>query len=93
MKCLVRWFVILLLVGAAGWFGWRRFGTTPPPVDLTKHDGQTIDFSSGQPVVKDAAEDRAALEQAAREMAEAARSVTFEAPKKKAGLTPTPPAK
>lgn len=93
MKCLVRWFVILLLVGAAGWFGWRRFGTTPPPVDLTKHDGQTIDFSSGQPVVKDTAEDRAALELAAREMAEAARSVTFEAPKKKAGLTPTPPAK
>ena len=113
--------LLLLLVGAAAWFGWIRFrpppattvtrhnnpamdlSGTPPvvkplappvavtaPVDLTKHDRQTIDFSSGQPVVKDAPEDRAVIDQAVREMAEAAQSVTFAAPKKKTE-PPVPP--
>ena len=114
--------LLLLLVGAAAWFGWVRFrpppattvtkhddptndlSGTPPvvkslapplavtsPVDLTKHDRQTIDFSSGQPVVKDAAEDRATVDQAVREMAEAAQSVTFAAPKKKTEPPPVLP--
>lgn len=54
------------------------------PVDLTQHDRQTIDFSSGSPAVKDTAEDRAAIEQAVKDMAEAVKGVTFGPPAKKA---------
>lgn len=58
-----------------------------PPVDLEKHDAQTIDFSSGKPVVKDTAADRAALQQGLKDIEDATRGVTFdplkqEAPKK-----------
>lgn len=59
---------------------------TPAPVDLEKHDAKTIDFSSGQPVVKDTPADRAALEQGLKDIEEATRNVTFEAQK-------TPPKK
>jgi hypothetical protein len=52
-----------------------------PPIDLTKHEAKTIDFSSGQPVVKDTPEDRAALEQGLKDIEDATRNVTFEAPK------------
>lgn len=54
-----------------------------PPVDLTKHDGKTIDFSSGQPVVKDSPEDRAAIAAALKDMEEATQETTFGPPKKK----------
>ena len=93
MKRAATWLLLLLLAGGAAWWGWQRFGPQPAapvaaqpaaPVDLVKHDGQTIDFSSGRPVVKDSPEDKAALEKSAKEMAEAAKNVTFEAPKKKA---------
>ena len=50
---------------------------TPPPVDLTRHDGQTVDFSSGKPVVKATPADQAALDQAIKAMDEAAKTVTF----------------
>ena len=60
------------------------------PVDLEKHDGKTIDFSSGQPVVKDSPEDKAAMDAALKDMAEATKDVTFEAPKKKME-SPAPP--
>lgn len=53
----------------------------PAPIDLEKHDAKTIDFSSGQPVVKDTPADRAALEQGLKEIEEATRNVTFEAQK------------
>jgi hypothetical protein len=65
-----------------------------PPVDLMKHDGQTIDFSSGRPVVKDSAEDRAAIAKAKQEMDEAAKDVTFGPPAKKSPPPePAPPKK
>ncbi len=45
---------------------------------------KTIDFSTGQPVVKDSPEDQAALEAALKDIAEASKGVTFEpAPKTK----------
>ena len=53
----------------------------PQPVDLTKHEGQTIDFSSGQAVVKQTPEDKAALEAGLRDIEEAKQGVTFEAAK------------
>ncbi len=52
----------------------------PEPVDLTQHERKTVDFSSGQPVVKDSAEDKAAIDAALKDMAEATKGVTFEAP-------------
>jgi hypothetical protein len=61
------------------------------PVDLTKHDGQTIDFSSGKPVVKDSAEDKAATDAAVKDMAEATKGVTFEPVKKAPEPASVPP--
>ncbi len=51
----------------------------PGPVALgTKEtEGKTIDFSSGAPVVKDSPEDRAAMEKALKEIAEATQNVKF----------------
>jgi hypothetical protein len=54
------------------------------PVDLTQHDNQTIDFSGGTPAVKDTAEDRAAIEQAKKDMAEAVKGISFGPPAKRA---------
>jgi hypothetical protein len=51
------------------------------PVDLAKHDGQTIDFSSGQPVVKQSAADKAALDAGLKDIADATKDVTFDPPK------------
>ena len=91
MKRPLAWLLITLFAGVAVWFGWKRFRPAPAPVDLTQHDGQTIDFSSGKPVVKDGPEDRAAVEKATREMTEAAKDVTFVAPGKKAEPPPAQP--
>lgn len=73
----------------------QQAGTGPStaPVDLAKHDGQTIDFSSGKPVVRDSPGDKAALDKVTQEMAEAAKDVTFEAPREKPEPTPAPPKK
>ena len=60
-------------------------GETPPagePVDLTKVDGQTVDFSSGRPVVKKGGEDEAAIAAAKKDMDAALAEVSF-APAKK----------
>lgn len=64
-----------------------------PPVDLTQHDRKTIDFSSGQPVVKETDADKAALEAAVKDISEATQGVTFKAaPKPKQTPPATPPA-
>lgn len=47
------------------------------------NEAKTIDFSGGKPVVKDTPADRAALEAGLKEIEEATKNVTFEAPKKK----------
>jgi hypothetical protein len=60
-------------------------------VDLTKHDGQTLDFSSGKPVVKDSPEDKAALDAGAKDLADATKGVTFEPVKKAPEPAPVPP--
>jgi hypothetical protein len=64
-----------------------------PPVDLTKTEGKTVDFSSGRPVVKDSAEDKAAIDAALKDIAEATRGVTFKAEKQSAPpeSQPSPP--
>lgn len=98
--------LLVLLLGMMGFVIWyvidrrakMRLPATPAaavnaaPVDLTQHDSQTIDFSSGRPVVKDTAADRAAIEQAKRDMAEAVKGVTFGPPAKPAVPPPAPSA-
>lgn len=56
------------------------------PVDLAKTDGSTVDFSSGKPVVKQSAEDQAAIAAAKKDMDAALSEVSFEPANK-----PAPP--
>lgn len=87
---LPRRLVLLVIAVALGvllgrWFthrGPQPPSTPPPPVAI--EDGKTIDFSSGQPVVRD---DTAALEQARRELEAASANITF-APTKPPGTNP-----
>lgn len=55
-----------------------------PPVAI--QDNKTVDFSSGKPVVKNSAEDKAAIDAAVKEMDAATKDITF-------GPTPSPPPK
>jgi hypothetical protein len=60
----------------------------PTPAEpVAIQDRKTIDFSSGRPVVKDSAQDRAIIDAAVKEMDEAAKNVRFDP------TTPPPPAK
>lgn len=43
-------------------------------------DGKTIDFSTGMPLVKETAKDKAIMDRAAKELEEAVRGVTFGSP-------------
>jgi hypothetical protein len=54
----------------------------PVALGTPETERKTIDFSSGQPVVKDSPEDKAALEAAVRDIDAAAKDVTFEPAKK-----------
>jgi hypothetical protein len=80
--------VISLLIGAAATAAalWayasqpRTAGRAPEPVPI--QDGKTIDFSSGRPVTKDGAADKAALDAAVKEIDAASKDVTFPADSK-----------
>ncbi len=48
-----------------------------PAQTVAIQDGKTLDFSSGKPVLKDSADEKAIIEQALKEMNEAAAGVTF----------------
>jgi hypothetical protein len=48
-----------------------------PPGVVSIRDQKTIDFSTGKPVVRDDAAEKAAIEAALKEMEEATRGVTF----------------
>jgi hypothetical protein len=81
----------------------RHLAPEPPPAGTTtvlppgepvvlgtpQTERKTIDFSSGQPVVKDSPEDQAALEAALRDIAEASKEVTFEPAPKTQPAEPT----
>jgi len=55
----------------------ERTPAEPVALGTKETEHKTIDFSSGQPVVKDTPEDRAALEAGVRDIADAAKDVTF----------------
>ena len=85
----VLWFVVqrrAALKSAPAAAGPRELGPVAPRpfADLGgKNEAKTIDFSSGQPVVKDSPEDRAALAQGLKEIEAAVKDVTFKAEPKK----------
>lgn len=58
-----------------------------PAEPVAIQDRKTIDFSSGRPVVKDSAQDRAIIDAAVKEMDEAAKNVRFDP------TAPQPPVK
>ena len=66
--------------------------TTAAPSNVVPiQDGKTIDFSSGKPVVKDDAQEKAIMAKAEKEMEEASKEITF-GPAPKTAAPPTPPA-
>jgi hypothetical protein len=74
--------LIAVALGVAVAMAWRHFRPAPkvnPPVAI--QDNATIDFSSGKPVVKDSAREKAIIDAAVKEMDDAVKDVTF---------TPTP---
>ncbi|MCW5550433.1 MAG: hypothetical protein KIT44_15830 [Opitutaceae bacterium] len=88
MKRRLLFLALGVLLGAAGSYLLLRHRppreTAEPPVAI--QDGKTIDFSSGRAEVRDTPEDRAAMEQALKEMEAAAKDVTFGPTR-----SPTPP--
>jgi hypothetical protein len=83
--------VLVLLATAAVFVRHNRrqmHPTTKPEVPI--QDGKTIDFSSGQPVVRDDAKEKARLEQAVKEIDAAAGNITFAPAKPTTSSTPKP---
>lgn len=66
---------ILVIAAMAGFYLQRK---PPPASPVAIENGQTIDFSSGQAVVTETEEDKAALNKAKSEMDEATAEVTFQ---------------
>ena len=66
---------ILIIAVLAGFYLQRK---SPPPVPVAIQNGQTIDFSTGEAVVTETAEDRAALQAAQLEMEAATAEITFQ---------------
>ena len=67
--------IAILIVAVIIGFVWKRPKVPSAPVAI--EDGKTIDFSTGEPVMKGSAEDQAAIEKAQREMEEATEEITF----------------
>jgi len=68
--------IALAAAAAALWiYHSRTAAARRAPVPI--QDGKTIDFSSGSPVVKDSAADKASLDRTVSEMDAASRTVTF----------------
>lgn len=61
-----------------------------PPTEVALVPNQTIDFSTGQPVMKNDAESQAAIAAATRDIAEATAGVTFKASPSAPAPAPAP---
>lgn len=58
---------------------WKMASAKPHP-EVAIQDGKTIDYSSGKPVIKDTAKEKASIEKSVKEMEEAAKGVSFSSP-------------
>lgn len=65
------------MVALGIWLTSRRGATRRTNPEVPIQNGKTIDFSSGKPVVKDEAKDKAAIDQAVAAMDAATKNVTF----------------
>ena len=90
--------ILLLAVALVCWYFMERRRPMPAKVpsaatvvvDLTRHDRQTIDFSSGKPELKNTPGDQAALEAGLKDIEAATSQVTFSAQADKTAPGPTP---
>lgn len=74
-------FVAVAVLGAAALLLVRRkMAANKPKPQIAIQDGKTIDFSSGKPVVRDTAKEKASIEKAVKEMEDAAKGVSFPPP-------------
>jgi hypothetical protein len=83
MKNRLPWgFVAILALSAIALF-WvtRQKGRVVPSPEVAIQPGQTLDFSTGKPVVKDAEKEKAALAKGVREINAAQQGVSFSSPK------------
>lgn len=96
MKNRLLWTLVTLgLVAVFAFALWWRRDAVPPPAAIPPgktapggkapnvvpiEDRKTIDFSSGAPVVKDSAQEKAIIDRAVKEMDEAAQGVSFGPP-------------
>ncbi len=90
MKSRSLWvfFAVMLLSALALAFVYLQPAAPRPTVAI--QDGKTIDFSSGRPVVKDDAKQKATIDKAVREMDEAVKDITFTSPTAPTPVSPTP---
>ncbi len=92
MKKILLW---LLVLAAAIFLGFRLLRPRPAPLSTKTtveiRDRATIDFSTGEPVVRDDAAEKAIIDAAVKEMNEAAKNITFEPlPPPKIEIPPPP---
>ena len=69
--------LLVLTMLAYIWMQRRAIKGQKPSPEVAIQDGKTIDFSSGRPVIKDDAKQKAAFEKSLKEMDAAAKGVTF----------------
>jgi len=79
MKNRLLWIFVAVVVLSAVALLLTHRKTAPHP-EVAIQDGKTIDFSSGKPVVKDSAKEKAAIDKAVKEMEAAAKDVIFSSP-------------
>lgn len=78
MKKILLWIVALIVAIAAGfWFLQPRPQPVAPTEEVPIEDAVTIDFSSGKPVVKDGAAEKALIDAAVKDINDAAKNIKF----------------
>ncbi len=93
MKKIIAWLLVLTIAIV---LAYRLLRPEPPPrtsrPSVEIRDRATIDFSSGQAVVRDDAGEKAIIDAAMNEINEAAKNITFEPlPAPKIEIPPPPP--
>jgi len=79
MKSRLLWiFAAVIVLSAVALFVARtKLAPGKRHPDVAIQDGKTLDFSSGRPVVKDTAKEKADIAKAVKEMEDAAKDVSF----------------
>ncbi len=69
--------ILAAVIAARWWFQRARHVPTPPPALVTIQDRATIDFSTGQPVMRDDAAEQALIDAALKDIDAAAKAIKF----------------